>query len=69
MTKRLLLPAFAALLALVAAFPQVASAKYKECEFTAKKAKKRHAPRCAKSLGKSKWLVVSAANRLETAWM
>jgi hypothetical protein len=66
MTRRL--PALAAValpLALIAASPLPASAAYKECEFTKKKAKKEKAPRCARDLGKSRWIVVSGAWREE----
>ena len=45
-------------LALSAAAAPAAQAKYKECEFTKKLAKKEHAPRC-KPLGRSRWIVVS----------
>ena len=60
------LPALAAValpLALIAAAPQTASAAYKECEFSKKKAKKENAPRCKRDLGKSRWIVVSGAWR------
>ncbi len=49
--------ALLATVALTAAAP-AAQAKYKECEFTKKRAKQEHAPRC-KPLGKSRWIVVS----------
>jgi len=39
--------------------PQAASAKYKECEFSKTRAKKKKAPRCQKDLSRSKWIVVS----------
>jgi hypothetical protein len=48
-------------LALAAALPHSASAAYKECEFTKKKAKQHKAPRCKRDLGKSRWIVVSGA--------
>jgi hypothetical protein len=48
-------------LAVSAAAPPAASAKYKECEFKNRLAIKRHAPRCKKNLGKSRWIVVSGA--------
>lgn len=51
---------FLAVLALVAfTAPEAASAKYKECEFSKSRAKKKKAPRCTKSLTRSKWIVVS----------
>jgi hypothetical protein len=62
------LPALAAValpLALLAAAPNPASAAYKECEFTKKKVKKHKAPRCARDLGKSRWIVVSGEWRQE----
>jgi hypothetical protein len=66
MKRRLPALAAAALpLALLAAAPSPASAAYKECEFTKKRAKKHKAPRCARDLGKSKWIVVSGEWRQE----
>jgi len=51
--------AFAVALPATAATTASAKPKYKECEFTKKKAKRHHAPRCKKDLGRSRWIVVS----------
>jgi hypothetical protein len=68
MHKLLCLPLLAALsagLAVPAASPDSASASagYKECEFSKRKAKKRKAPVCAKDLSRSRWIVVSGTWR------
>ena len=54
-----ILAAAAISMGVVAAVPSVASAKYKECEFSKRAAIKHNAPRCKKNLGKSRWIVVS----------
>jgi hypothetical protein len=47
--------------ALPVAVPQSASAAYKECEFSKRKAKREKAPRCKRNLARSRWIVVSGA--------
>ena len=59
LTCLLLLAAPALGLAVPAASPDSASAAYKECEFSKRKAKRHKAPVCAKDLAKSRWIVVS----------